>query len=199
MPAVLTAAGCQPYESVSGQPPAVVIQTGPIEAAKPEKPVVPGRPAVPALPVLTTVSSSVPPGTPAAPAPVASGSIPIAAPTASTGPSCSAQLSFHSAASVGVSVSAGVATVQWPSSYDPVIQSWRVIVVPNSPIPTSAANALRVVTVAPTGLCMATLSATVSGLTRGHSYVFWLDAIVNNNESGGTVAHNVGHSNPVTA
>lgn len=122
-------------------------------------------PVGPALPALTT------PGAGATTVPG-----PVAQPTYSARPRCLTRLRADTMYWLNATPGVGEATVSWMSLGDPRIVEYRIASVLQNRPGGSVPPATWTTVPKPSG-CQQ-MSATVTGLTRGNWYVFWLDVVV---------------------
>lgn len=99
----------------------------------------------------------------------------VAAPARTTAPRCTGTSRPGQINGLDVRAGAGSATVSWFNTGDPGLLSYRVAAVPQrlqegqqAPVDWRSI---------PAGAGCRTMTSTISGLTRGASYVFWLDAV----------------------
>lgn len=132
----------------------------------------------------TPTGSPTPGGVPLSPTPTSVLTL-SADPTASVSPvppECIGNLRPNVINGLSVTPGAGQATVTWVNVGDPTVQSYRLAAIPQTIYYGNQAPADW--TDVPAGDGCTTLTRTVTGLTKGEPYIFWLDAIVNSYEYG---------------
>lgn len=125
--------------------------------------------------------------------------IPLRAPASSsptsTGSPCASGLGPGTPTGLTVSVRPGAAVVSWttPDASTHPVQSWLLAPADQEP-PRGSTIAWQTVAAGPG---CGTVSATVSGLTSGHRYAFWVEEVVISAEDGIPQAHLYGTAAPV--
>jgi hypothetical protein len=132
----------------------------------------------------TPTGSATPGGVPLSPTPTSVLTL-SADPTASFSPvppECIGNLRPNVLNGLSVTPGAGQATVTWVNVGDPTVESYRLAAIPQT-IYHGEQKPADWKTV-PAGDGCTTITQTVTGLTKGEPYIFWLDAIVNSYEYG---------------
>jgi hypothetical protein len=150
-------------------------------------------PTAPAAPTTIGLAPVIPrPGTFEVPRPVPHGVIPTYEPPPATCGGYSVPKTINPGATPG----RGSATVSWLADDRPEVTGYRVQAVAQT-IVTGAQPEPVKQTAAQPGGCVA-VSTTVTGLTSGETYVFWLEEAVVDSVTGATHLVHVGSSSPVT-
>ncbi|GAB7052734.1 hypothetical protein [Catenuloplanes indicus] len=110
-------------------------------------------------------------------------------------PECRGNLRPNVLNGLTVTPGAGQATVTWVNVGDPAVQSYRLAAIPQTIYygEQAPANWMDV----PAGDGCTTITRTVTGLTKGEPYIFWLDAIVNSYEYGQGRDIQIARSTPI--